>query len=315
MPALIVAAVLVACSVALLAFSEKRVEAAFPGKNSRIAFAANDQIFTVNPDGTGEKRLTSTSSPLGYNTTPSYSSDGTKIAWERNGNIWVMDSDGTNKQRLTNTPAEDYDPAFSPGGRGVVFVRYDPEVRPDRTDIYIKALGGSLRRVTNDPDSEAEPVFSPGGDRIAFTRHKATPCRPDDCAYAELASVRSDGTGLRAITDIPGKAEALGPDWSPDGRRLVFRLEKYDKEGNSLRKPRLQTVRADGTGRRTVFAQPTHSVPYRPVYSPNGTKIAVGYGGDISILRINADDTEPISVIGSRERWEFALDWGPKPTG
>ena len=102
LPALIGAAVLVACSVALLlAVSGEKAQAAFPGKNGRIAFAFNGrepgsawQIVTINPDGTGEKWLTHSSDPF-HNHSPSYSPDGRMIAWERNGNIWVMNADGT----------------------------------------------------------------------------------------------------------------------------------------------------------------------------------------------------------------------------
>ena len=95
--------------------------AAFSGKNVRIAFSAftpkrgpsPDEIFTTNPDGTGERQRTPTT-PRAFNSSPSYSPDGTKIAWERvvvgpngpnlsrdDGDIWVIDADGTNKKRLT----------------------------------------------------------------------------------------------------------------------------------------------------------------------------------------------------------------------
>ena len=67
-PVMAAAAVLVACAVALLlAVSGEKVQAAFPGKNGRIAFYASAnrtgspyQIFTINPDGTGERQLTNT---------------------------------------------------------------------------------------------------------------------------------------------------------------------------------------------------------------------------------------------------------------
>ena len=57
---------LTACLAALLATSHE-AEAAFPGKNGKIVYTKrvyeegiNDGIFSVNADGTGEKRLTNT---------------------------------------------------------------------------------------------------------------------------------------------------------------------------------------------------------------------------------------------------------------
>lgn len=53
-----------------------------------------------------------------------------KIAFEskRDGNfeIYAMDPDGSNQANLSNNPsAYDYDPAFSPDGDKIAFVRYD----------------------------------------------------------------------------------------------------------------------------------------------------------------------------------------------
>jgi hypothetical protein len=63
LPALIVAAVLMACAAALLAVSEK-AEATFPGNNGRIAYTVNNgndsDIYTIKPDGGGKFKVTDT---------------------------------------------------------------------------------------------------------------------------------------------------------------------------------------------------------------------------------------------------------------
>jgi Tol biopolymer transport system component len=82
LPLMIAAAVAVACLVALSAVSEK-AEAAFPGKNGRIAYAGwnrgkDYEIYTINPNGSGKTQLT-------HNNTddidPAYSPDGKKIVY------------------------------------------------------------------------------------------------------------------------------------------------------------------------------------------------------------------------------------------
>ena len=62
LPALIFAAVLMACAVVVLALSEK-AEATFPGKNGRIAYSSYEgtfpkgdfEIYTIKPDGSGKR--------------------------------------------------------------------------------------------------------------------------------------------------------------------------------------------------------------------------------------------------------------------
>jgi hypothetical protein len=78
LPALIVAAVLMACAVVVLVASEK-AEATFPGKNGRIAYSAFDAgvdetIYTIRPGGGAKSKLTS-----GYR--PSLSPDSKGIAY------------------------------------------------------------------------------------------------------------------------------------------------------------------------------------------------------------------------------------------
>ena len=307
-------------------------EAAFSGKNGRIAFSAftpkrgpsPDEIFTTNPDGTGERQRTPTT-PRAFNSSPSYSPDGTKIAWERvvvgpngpnlsrdDGDIWVMDADGTNKKRLTGSPADDFGPALSPDGRKVAFTR---GYSGDRgTDIYVKKLkGGSARRVTNGGyHHEYEPVFSPDGGRIAFTRARFSSCCADVIVGGgEIATVRPDGTDFKVLTHTPDPAAAESPDFSPDGRKLVFDVFGATGQGS------IQTIKADGTKRRTLFA-PRRFRPSVPVFSPNGEKIAFdGYRNTTKdaydIWTIDADGTNPTDVTPPSKRWESGPDWGPKP--
>ncbi len=78
LPALIVAAVLMACAVVMLAVSEE-ADATFPDKNGRIAYSAfgertDDAIYTIDPGGGGKIEDT-----RGYQ--PSYSPDGERIAY------------------------------------------------------------------------------------------------------------------------------------------------------------------------------------------------------------------------------------------
>jgi Tol biopolymer transport system component len=66
------------------------------------------EVYTINVDGSGEKRLTD--SP-GLDAFPAWSPDGERIAFatDRDGNweLYVMDADSSQQRRLTNTPEEE----------------------------------------------------------------------------------------------------------------------------------------------------------------------------------------------------------------
>jgi TolB protein len=74
-------------------------------------------IYSINVDGTRERRLTDSPGLDGF---PSWSPDGQRLvfATDRAGGNWelcVMNSDGTEQQRLTNTSEKDEGiPAWSP---------------------------------------------------------------------------------------------------------------------------------------------------------------------------------------------------------
>ena len=79
--------------------------------------------------------------------------------------IYVMNPDGKNQQRLTNNPADEWDPSWSPGGKGIVF----SSKRDRNSEIYVMdADGGNQRRLTINRRNDWHPSWSPDGERIAF---------------------------------------------------------------------------------------------------------------------------------------------------
>ena len=108
LPVMIAAAVLVACSLALLALSGE-AGAAFPGKNGRIAYNAGGVIYTINPDGSGKSKVTEGGDD------PDYSPDGKKIVYYtgshlRNPDVYTIDVGGGGKSKV----AEGWTPSWGP---------------------------------------------------------------------------------------------------------------------------------------------------------------------------------------------------------
>src|SRR6476660_8591990 len=120
---------------------------AAPKASSEIAFSSNrsgdTEIYTMNPDGTGVRRLTH--SPK-YDAPAAWSPDGRKLLFysqrSAGGDVWVMNADGTGQRNLTTNPAHDGPGGWSPDGRQIVF-----DSSRDGNGIYVmKADGSGVKR-------------------------------------------------------------------------------------------------------------------------------------------------------------------------
>src|SRR5829696_1954116 len=96
--------------------------------NGKLAFAKGDQdIYVMNPDGTGERNLTNTSTVSEF--VPAWSPDGEKIAFIATAdaayeNLYVMNADGSGRTKLADSVSVgEYSspptPAWSPDGEKI----------------------------------------------------------------------------------------------------------------------------------------------------------------------------------------------------
>jgi len=127
----------------------------------------------------------------------------------------------------------DGEPACSPDGTAVAYVRLFPD---RRSEIWIHPFGGAepARAIAQGRD----PSFSPDGEWIVYSRVVGkTPA---------LWRIRRDGTGRTRIGRGSG-AEEYGPAVSPDGLLVVY-------ESVSGNRYRLFVRRFDGSGDTVLFA-------------------------------------------------------------
>ncbi len=122
-------------------------------------------IYTINPDGTGEIRLTTAANK---DHQARYSRDGSKIVFvsERNGvgfngEIYIMNADGSDQTRLTNTAATESNPVFTADGTRIVFTANyggDAELYQMRID------GTGLVQLTDTTGTNSQPSMAPQPD-------------------------------------------------------------------------------------------------------------------------------------------------------
>ena len=248
------AAILAAFLMVVLGTPTKRAEAAFPGKNGKIAFVSGSEIVTMNANGDNKSKLTN-NDPHVYDIDPVFSANGRKIAFasERSGNgdIYTMSANGTDLKRVTTDESREGDPSWSPDGTRIAF----SSDRTGKRDIYVINQNGSgLTRLTTSPKPDSQPAWSPDGTKIAFVR--------DFKIYVMKAAPESETNIPQRLTPRVGVVAEHDPAWSPNGNRIAFAGIRAASA--------IYAIRADGSGLIKLTKPPG----FAPAWSPDGTKIA-----------------------------------------
>jgi TolB protein len=298
----------------------KPTQATFAGANGKIAFVvqelsgdayatfAQNSLYLVNPDGSGQQQLLPPSTSSFYS--PAWSPDGTKIAFTKDKAIWVMNANGTNQVKIIDVPGGTDRPAWSPDGTKLVFSKYiDPSDGSKGINLYIvNADGTGLRQLTNNASTTAtdgKPTWSPDGTKIAFVRY---PTATGATAIPKIYVINVDGSGVRQLSDNDSNNYDVDPDWSPDGSKIVFErdYQGYDFQATVV------IMNADGSNVNSLF--PGND----PAWSPDGTKIVYTGLTNNAIYIINPDGTGQTLVAnltGEKGTFEFVPAWQPLPNG
>ena len=297
---------------------------ASPG-NGRIVFqrvfwapdgsAVKIAMFTVKPDGTGIRQLTHP--PRGVETgRADWSPDGRWITYMRTGlaeprrpRIFVMRRNGADRTDLTKghcRPSScqgENDPAWSPNGKRIAFVRS----AGDTPSIFVMSAAGRQRRQVTTPPSgrftDSAPAWSPDGKRLVFVR------LDQKREAAALFIVRLDSANVRRIT--PWRLDDLNhPDWSSNGRWIVF--QKPSRSGET----HVCLIHPNGAGLRNVTHTPHFAWSWAG-FSPDGRMItAVRVPGeesenDIYVVKLDGTGVQSVTGTFSRRQSEGLPDWGP----
>ena len=226
----------------------------------------SENVFVVRPDGSGLRQLTSAveGSSLSRARMASWSSDRSQVLFQgyddedNRGDIYVIDVDGSNLRRL-NCQFEDpcHMPRWSPDDESVLFTV--GQVSEAESAVFVMDSDGSNLRQLSPWGVWGN--WSPSGRHIAFSSlGRAGSWQQGD--PIDLFVMNADGSNVRRLTEQHG--ENQDPDWSPDGRTLVF--DSY-REGNFD----IYTIELD-TGRiRRLTDHPAADA--RPAFSPEGQHI------------------------------------------
>jgi Tol biopolymer transport system component len=228
------------------------VEPAFSPDGRTIAFARGGDVYSVRPDGSGQRQLTSGPE---IDSVPKISPNGRYVVFERRGalggptSLWTVGSSGGGLHQLTNG-GDDGEAAFSPDGKAIAFVRALPIAGGSNDDVYsVRPSGRGLARLTKTGGiDEFAPRYFAGG--VLFSRGESD---PGPAAYADIYTMRRDGTRQRSL--VAGVGSAYVEDVSPDGRTLIFRRDQgLWAKRIGPKKARKLTELPDGSRTSAVFS-------------------------------------------------------------
>jgi len=197
-------------------------------------------IHLLRPDGFHEAWILLDVQAAGLNR-PDWSPAGSRLAFERytdpswtSGAVWTAAADGSDARQLAACPGGSCRslrmPAWSPDGTGIAVVRYD--VAADGVTagpsaiVVIDVANGDPRTVAETRGgrtSFANPRWSPDGRSMVLEIDRYSSAKQDVMTGSAIAIVKVDGAAS-AEPRLVTRYEDFGshPDWSSDGRRIVF---------------------------------------------------------------------------------------------
>lgn len=190
-------------------------------KTNRIAFYSTretqttNEIYTINPDGTGLTRLTNNAVE---DRNPAWSPDGSKIVFASNRgrtlgamHLYVMNTDGTGVKQLTFGATSEDQPAWSPDGSQIAYHLSGGAqpglwaMNPDGTNARALSIG-----LEPGPNGKQEvflgqPSWSPDSKKIAYTA--------DWIGFHQIYTLSADGIG-GGFRPTPLDQQDQEPAWS-----------------------------------------------------------------------------------------------------
>ncbi|MGH7728264.1 MAG: hypothetical protein ACREM2_05690 [Vulcanimicrobiaceae bacterium] len=202
---------------------------------------------------------------------------------------------GSNPTRLTADPESEYNVAWSPDGKRLVYARDS-----GGAGIYvINADGTGEQRLSPTPGSDTTPSWSPDGTKIVYVHLLQAPPTPGGPAQSppmtDIRIMNADGTDDHAI--LANTLFSVEPWWSVNNRIVFMSLMKTGAGAGSGAGLEVYVMNSDGTGLHRLTSGANNADPR---WSPDGSKISFGSdregGNNVNLYRMNADGSNVVQL-------------------
>jgi len=236
--------------------------------------------------------------------------------------IWMTSWDGSQTIQVTSSPDGESAPRFSPDGRYLSFLSSRQGGKGGQLWL-LDRRGGEAKRVSELKTGIRSYEWSPDGKRIALvmsdapadndtTNKKPKPIVLDryhfksdaggylDTTHAHLYLFDLDTRKAELLT--PGRFDESSPDWSPDGKSIVFESKRVQGDPDRSNNSDVFVVEARvGAAPRqlTTFEGPD-GCPC--AFSPDGSTIAYLRGSDPKFSAYNEERLAIVPASGGTPR-------------
>ena len=194
----------------------------------------SSDVYVMNSDGSGVKRMTTSSAA---ETNVSWSPDSAQLAFARagpGGGIYLMTANGRSVKRIKESRVGDRDVEWFPDGRRIVFSGRVGSLSYERALFTIRPGGTGRTRIAHSRLlEERRPSVSPDGTRIAF-----------DVGGIWVMNANGSDRRLLRANEYDDPIDHHDPAWSPQGDKISYQ-SITDASWLSVMNP-------DGTGVRDV---------------------------------------------------------------
>ena len=234
-----------------------------------------------------------------------------EILWNTS-EIWIADYELGSMIKITVNDVPDIEPAISPDGKKIVFVRKEGEYShlylAEWIYIPMHDYAIHITQLTFGNHKDREPCFSPDGRLVVFSSNR------NGKFQLYTIDIENSDIVLNALPAIPpyNTKNQRNPEWSPDGKWFAFCMEDGGQSDIYI---------ADAWGsintRRVFQITSTPEYEISPSWRPDGRALAYvimesapdGYSFELWKMKLSIDDGP--SIISN----EMLVDLGYIPWG